>query len=136
MLEQCYNLDMKTILVDAVNTFVVDGKIFQPLHDLLEQYPNGKIILTNANDEQIIQFGLKDLPYDLFTLKHNPDKIDPEYFNQMLDHFKLQPQDVVYFEHNPEALKSAQSVGITAYLYDSEMKDLETLRNFLNDNLS
>jgi HAD superfamily hydrolase (TIGR01509 family) len=127
---------MKMILVDAVNTFVVDGKIYQPLYDLLEQYLNGKIILTNANDEQIILFGLTDLPYDLFTLKHNPDKIDPAYFNQMLDHFKLQPQDVVYFEHNPDAVKSAQSVGITAYLYDPEMKDLETLRNFLNDNLS
>ena len=39
---------MKTILVDAVNVFVVDGKIFEPLHELLEKYPNRKIILTNS----------------------------------------------------------------------------------------
>lgn len=126
---------MKAILVDAVNTFVVDGKIFQPLHDLLDQYQNRKIILTNANDEQVIQFGLTDLPYELFTLKHNPDKVDPKYFNKMLEHFKLQPHKVVYFEHNPEAVKSAQSVGITTHHYDPQKKDLVALRSFLNENL-
>ena len=55
---------MKTILVDAVNTFVVkteDGgyEIFEPLRTLLEQLPNKKIILTGANDEQIKKFGLE-----------------------------------------------------------------------------
>lgn len=127
---------MKTILVDAVNTFVVDGKIFQPLHDLLEQYKNKKIILTNANDEQIIQFGLVDLPYELFTLKHNPDKTDSEYFNKMFEHFKLQSRDVVYFEHNLDAVKSAQSVGIITHQYDPQKRDLVALQNFLNENLS
>lgn len=44
---------MKTFFVDAVDTFVIEGEgIFQPLFDLLEQYPNRKIILTNANDKQ------------------------------------------------------------------------------------
>lgn len=127
---------MKKILVDAVNTFIVDGKIYQPLLNLLEEYSNEKIILTNANDEQITQFGLINLPYELFTLKHNPDKINPEYFNHMLKHFELQPQDVVYFEHNPDAVRSAQSVGITTYHYDPEGKDLVSLQNFLNEKLS
>jgi len=32
---------MKTILVDAVDAFVIEGKgIYVPLHHLLEQYPN------------------------------------------------------------------------------------------------
>lgn len=127
---------MKTILVDAVNTFVVGGKIFEPLHDLLETYPNRKIVLTNANDEQLIQFGLQNLPYELFTLKHSPDKIDPEYFNKMLTHFKLKSHDVVYFEHNPEAVKSAESVGIITFHYDHIKQDLDALQNFLNENLS
>lgn len=127
---------MKTILIDAVNTFVVDGEIFEPLRDLLEKYSNRKIILTNANDEQMIQFGLQNLPYELFTLKHNPDKIDPEYFNKMLTHFKLESHDVVYFEHNPEAVKSAESVGIMTYHYDPQKQNLDALQNFFNENLS
>lgn len=128
---------MKIILVDAVDTFVIEREgIFQPMLALLEQYPNRKIILTNANDEQIVTFGLTDLPYELYTLKHNPDKVDPKYFEQMLKNFNLQPQDVVYFEHNLEAVKSAQSVGITSYHYDAAKKDLEDLKVFLDENIS
>ncbi len=127
---------MKTILVDAVDTFVIEGQgVFQPMFGLLGKYPNRKIILTNANDEQMAPFGLTTLPYELYTLKHNPDKTDPIYFQQMLKYFNLQPEDVVYFEHNPEAVKSAQSVGITSYCYDPDKKDLVALKNFLDENL-
>jgi hypothetical protein len=126
---------MKTILVDAVDTFVIEGDgIYEPLHELLEKYPNKKIILTNANDEQMIEFGLENLPYELFSLKHNPDKIDPKYFEEMLKHYDLKPNDVVYFEHNPKAVESAKSVGIASFYYDSEKRDLESLKIFLDAN--
>lgn len=127
---------MKTILVDAVDTFVIGGKgVFKPMFDLLEQYPNKKIILTNANDEQIVPFSLTNLPYDMFTLKHNPDKVDPDYFKQMLAHYNLKTTDVIYFEHNLEAIKSAQSLGIVSYRYDAEKKDLKALKKFLDDKI-
>ena len=127
---------MKTILVDAVDTFVIEGKgIFQPMFDLLEKCPNKKIILTNANDDQVIEYGLTNLPYELFTLKHNPDKTDPKYFKEMLEHFCLKPEEVIYFEHFSEAVKSAQSVGITSYHYDAEKKDLQALKKFLDKNI-
>ena len=103
---------MKTILVDAVDAFVIeiDGvfKIFEEMHDLLEAYPNRKIILTGANDEQYEIFGLDKMQYEVFTLKHNPEKTDPEYYKKMPEHFGLNKGDVIYFEHNPEAVKSAQ----------------------------
>jgi len=127
---------MKTILVDAVGTFVIEGVgVYKPLFDLLEKYPNKKIILTNANDEQMPIFGLVDLPYEMFTLKHNPDKVDPKYFETMLTHFKLNPDEVVYFEHNVEAVKSAKSMGILSYHYDSETRDLDKLKVFLDESL-
>lgn len=127
---------MKTILVDAVDTFVIEGSgIFRPMLDLLEKYPNRKFILTNADDEQMVEFGLTNLPYELYTLKHNPDKTAPGYFAQMLKNFSLQPEDVVYFEHNLEAVKSAQSMGIKSYYYDPDKKDLEALKIFLDKNL-
>ena len=98
-------------------------------------YPNRKIILTNANDDQMIEFGLTNLPYELFTLKHKPDKVDPKYFKKMLEHFSLKPEDVIYFEHNSDAVKSAQSVGITSYYYDPDKKDLKDLKSFLDKNI-
>jgi HAD superfamily hydrolase (TIGR01509 family) len=127
---------MKTILVDAVDCFVIVGEgIYQPLHDLLEQYPNPKILLTGANDEQMVTFGLQDMPYELFTLKHNPEKADPAYYQTLLTQYNLTPGDVVYFEHAPPAVESARSVGITTYLYDSEKKDIDALKTFLDANL-
>ena len=126
---------MKTILVDAVDCFMVEGEgIYQPLHELLEQYPNRKILLTGANDEQMVKFGLVGMPHEVFTLKHNPEKTDPKYFETMLQRFGLSKDEVVYFEHNPEAVKSAESVGINSYYYDPVKKDLEALKKFLTDN--
>lgn len=128
---------MKTILVDAIDAFVDrEGQVFTAMHELLEQYQQRKIILTGANDEQIKQFGLDKMPYEVFTLKHNPEKTDSQYYVLMLEHFNLHSTDVVYFEHNPEAVKSAEKVGICAYLYDNEMKDLAALKEFLDKHLS
>ena len=123
---------MKTILVDAVDTFVIEGQgVYQPIFELLEQFPNRKIILTNADDRQVMEFGLVNLPYELYSLKHDPDKTDPKYFEKMLADYGLRPDEVVYFEHNQEAVKSAQSLGITSYYYDPEKKDLKALKGFL-----
>ena len=123
---------MKTILVDAVDTFVIENEgISEEMHDLLETFPNRKIIVTNADDAQMIEFGLVNMPYEVFTLKHNPDKTHPVYFERMLEHFSLTSDDVIYFEHNPDAVKSAELVGILSYRYDPEKKDMHALRDFL-----
>lgn len=130
---------MKTILVDAIDAFVIEAentfKIFKEMHDLLETFPNRKIILTGANDEQFKKFGLDKMPYEVFTLKHDPEKTDSRYYEKMLEHFGLSKDDVIYFEHNPEAVKGAQSVGITSYFYDNDKRDLNALRDFLTKNL-
>jgi len=127
---------MKTILVDAINTFIIkEMGIFTEMYEMLEMFPNKKIILTNANDEEADKFGLSTMPYEVFTLKHNPDKIDSTYYETMLKHFGLVPEGVIYFEHNDDAVKSARSVGINTYHYDKDKKDLESLKNFLDDNL-
>jgi HAD superfamily hydrolase (TIGR01509 family) len=130
---------MKTILVDAVYCFIIENygkfEIFQEMYDLLETYPNKKIVLSGADDEQIIKFGLDKIPYELFTLKHNPEKTDPKYFEILLERFGLNKEDVVYFEHSLEAVKSAESVGIKSYFYDNDKKKLESLKSFLDKNL-
>jgi len=130
---------MKTILVDAVHAFIIESegafKIFKEMHNLLETFSNKKIILTGANDEQFKKFDLDKMPYEVFTLKHDPEKTDPKYYEIMLKHFDLSKDDVVYFEHDLKAVKSAQTAGIISYYYDNEKKDLESLKKFLEKNL-
>lgn len=128
---------MKTILVDAVFALVEsDGRVFEEMYALLEEFPNRKIILTNADYEATNQYGLNDAPYEVFTLKHDPEKTDPKYYEMMLERFGLKAEDVIYFEHGTEAVESARSVGINTYFYDSEKKDLIGLKKFIIDNLN
>lgn len=126
---------MKTILVDAVDAFVVETeegfKIYEPMQKMLDEFPNTKIILTGANDEQFKKFGLDKMPYEVFSLKHDPEKTSPEYYKKMLAHFNLKAEDVVYFEHNPEAVKSAESVGIKTHYWENEKRPLRELSIFL-----
>ncbi|MDP3974827.1 MAG: hypothetical protein Q8P88_00875 [Candidatus Jorgensenbacteria bacterium] len=130
---------MKTILVDAVDCFVIEAgdmfEIFKAMHELLEAFPNRKILLTGANDEQFKKYSLDAMPYEVFTLKHNPEKADPKYYEIMLKHFGLNKDDVVYFEHAPGAVEGARKAGITTYFYDDNKADLAALKNFLTENL-
>lgn len=126
---------MKTILVDAGGTLLLKPEgINQELLALLETYPNPKIILSNTTDEELDSFHIREFPYPIFSLAHNPDKTDPQYFIKLLAHYGLEAQDVVYFDHVPEAVKSAESLGIISYYYNSIEKDLIALKVFLDQN--
>lgn len=121
---------MKTILVDAINGLILEnGTLFQEMYELLETYPNRKIVLTGA------KFTLINSPYEVFTLNHDPEKTDPEYFNTLFKHYNLKSEDVIYFEHNMDAVKSAESVGIKSYFYDNKKEDLVALKQFVDANL-
>ena len=127
---------MKTILVDAINGFVLEnGTIFDGMYELLETYPHKKIVLTGANDEQFKKFNLDKVPYEVFTLKHDPEKTDPEYFRILLQKYNLNSSDVIYFEHSPEAVKSAKTCGITTYFYDHTKEDLGELKRFIDTHI-
>lgn len=125
---------MKTILVDAWNTFVTEEGINLDLKKLLDSYPNNKIILTNATEEELVKFGIVNMPYPVFSLAHNPNKTDANYFVKMLQHFNLKIEDVVYFEHNVDAVTSAKSIGISTFHYN-KLEKLDYLTTFLNSNL-
>jgi len=116
---------MKIILTDAVDTFVIEGEgVSEPMHNLLENFPNTKIVVSGANDEQYMEFGLEKVPYEVFTLKHNPEKTDPRYFEILLEKYSL-----------TAAVKSAESVGINSYWYDPKTRDVDSLKQFLTENL-
>ena len=126
---------MKTILVDARNTFITEDGINKDIQNLLDEFSNQKIIVTNANDGQLITFWIVDMPYEVFTLKHNPDKTDPKYFETLLTAYWFKVTDIIYFEHNNDAVNSAQSLWITTYHYNKDEKNIEKLKEFIIKNL-
>jgi FMN phosphatase YigB (HAD superfamily) len=127
---------MKTIFVDAINGLILeDGTVFREMQELFDSYPNRKIVLTGANDEQFKKFNLYKSPYEVFTLKHDPEKTDVRYWQILLDSYNLKPEDTIYFEHNKQAAETAQSVGIPTYFYDHTKEDLVALKKFVDENL-
>ena len=127
---------MKTILVDAINTFVINGQgIDQEIFDLLEAFPNRKIVLTNASKEHLEYEDFSRVPYEIFTLQNNPSKSSPDYYLKMFKYFGLKSQEVIYFEHNPDAIKSSESVGIKTHYFDPEKRDVTSLDRFLRSEL-
>ena len=127
---------MKTIFVDAINGLIrEDGTVFKEMQKLFDSYPNRKIVLTGANDEQFEKFNLHKSPYEVFTLKHDPEKTDARYWQILLKKYNLKPEDTVYFEHNKQATETARSVGIPTYFYDHTKEDLVALKEFIDDNL-
>ena len=125
---------MKPILVDAWNTFVTKDGINNELKRLLDNYPNKKIIVTNANDNELITFGIINMPYPVFSLSHKPNKTNPEYFKQLFLKYRLSRDSVVYFEHNEEAIKSAKSLSIKSF-WQKPNTPLDQLKLFLDSNL-
>ena len=118
---------MKTILVDAVGCFVSEhGEMNAEMRAVLDSFEHRKIILTNANEEERERFGLTNVPYEVFSLDHQPNKTDPKYYQKMLLQFSLMPNDVVYIEHAEDAVKSAESVGITTLHYTQDITAVET----------
>ena len=127
---------MKVILVDAINTLVIPNEgVYESLLKILDNYPNRKIVLTGANNEEFIQHGLDKLPYEVFTLRHDPEKSNPNYYKILLEQFDLAVEDLIYIEHNMEAIRSAESLNIKVFHYDKDLKDINKLNQFLELNI-
>ena len=122
---------MKIILVDAWNTFVKKKEIDIELFKILESFTNKKIILTNADEIERKEFGIINMPYQVFSLSHNPEKTDIKYYKILCDQFKLKVSNLLYIEHNNKAFKTAVLFGIKSYLYTGNNQNV---KKFLEDN--
>lgn len=127
----------KVLAIDAVGCLVnFKGKVNNDIKNLVKKFKNKKIVLTNA-DELEKKIFLKNITYETFSLKHKPNKSNPKYFKKFLLKYKLEPQQLIYIEHDIKAVKSAQSLGIITHHFNGNLKNLENFLNlFLNKNQS
>jgi leucyl-tRNA synthetase len=124
----------KVILVDAVHCLVDEkGNVNKALKTYLDTFENKKIVLTNApvGKHKLLFGGIKD--YETFTLENNPNKKDSLYYKKFLEKSRLNPEQVIYFEHDKENVISAESAGIKTLHYEG---DLNAVKNFLSNSLS
>ena len=122
---------MKTLLIDAINCLLQKNKgINQDLLNELEKLENPKIIVTNASKEKLENMGFKELPYEIFTCNGKPNKLEPEYFKNLLNSKNIKPEDCYYLDHKQENLDSASKEGIKVYLYE---KNEYSIKKFLKD---
>jgi hypothetical protein len=75
------------------------------------------------------------MPYEVFSISHNPNKTDGWFYEKMLDFFWFDKNEVIYFEHNKDAVEKAKETWINTFWYDKDKKDLVELEQFLSDNL-
>ena len=118
----------KVILIDAIGClFDKDKKVNEELYESLEKLPNRKIVLTQLNKEEVKDLALK-ISYEIFTLENKVKKSDEKYYTELLKKYKLNPKDIVCFEHETENVNIAKKVGIHTERYTSLSnfeKDLE-----------
>ena len=74
------------------------------------------------------------MPYEVFSLSHTPNKDNPLYFKSLIKEHDLFINDLIYIEHNKEAVKSAESLGIKTYHYNP-MESTDKLSQFLLNSL-
>ena len=115
----------KILAIDAINCFVnLNGKINVKIKSIIDKFNNKKIILTNADKKEKKLF-LKNINYEIFSLEHKPEKLNPTYFKKFLLKYNLNHKQVIYIEHNLKAVQSARSVGIITHHYNGDLKKLK-----------
>lgn len=127
---------MKTILIDAMYTLIdTNGILDEKIQEILDRYDNPKIILTNMRVETFQKYAMDLLPYPVFTLSREPSKLEPLYFEMLMEEYSIFAHECLYIEHNKEVVACAESVGINTNYFDSEKRDLKLLEEFLENNI-
>ena len=120
---------IKAILVDAINTLIDKEKgINKELAEFLQNTGKKIIVVTNA-DKKEVESKIKGYNFEVFTLNKSPDKSNPKYFKQLLEEYNLKQDDIIYFDHKGDNVKSAKSNSINAILYKNNKQAKEFIEN-------
>ena len=126
-----------TILCDLIGTFAdKKGNIYQDINELLKTFPQQKILLTSATNQQLKEFKLTNMPYPIYTTEHTIEKNSPEYYKKLLKQFNLTPQEVIYIERKPEAIETAKQLGIKTIEFNAEDRDINIVKKLLLEYLN
>jgi HAD superfamily hydrolase (TIGR01509 family) len=84
--------------------------------DAVMLLPINKIMITNVNPA-IIQESLWFYPIQVISYLNNPNKNNPQFYNQLLKDINVAAQDCFMFDSKQENLDAASANGIEWILY-------------------
>lgn len=132
--------NVDTILIDAVFCLIHKGEnglsLNQELFDYLHSLPQRKIVVTNAKDE--ILETIKHLVgnnIEVFSLRFDPEKIDPKFYETMIKELNIDTQSTIYFDHNSANLKAAKLNNIHCFQYKSNQQTILALKTLFDTGL-
>ena len=103
---------VETVLVDVINCLIDKDKgLNKELAEYLNNTSKKIIVVTNADKKETLE-KIKPFNFEVFTLNNNPNKDSTEYFKKLIQHYKLNPDLTIYFDHKKERLDSANKSGI------------------------
>ncbi|MDD5133126.1 MAG: alanine--tRNA ligase-related protein [Candidatus Nanoarchaeia archaeon] len=133
-----YKKDKRLILVDGMYCLYDDKfNLNKELLDTINNFNSHSILVVNKFKEK----GLKlvqnynpelDTNWQAFSLEEKGIKKDnPEYFNTLLKTFDLQPEEVIYFDHDEKNIETAAKLGILSKHYT----DIKSIKKVIEDHL-
>ena len=128
-----YNKRKRTLLIDGMHClydeeFNIDKKLF----DMLQFFNAKKILVVNNYKEKAEEL-LKDKGYEVFSFNRKILKNNKNFFEKLLERYKLDKKDVIYFDHDEKNVEAAEEAGIkNALLYDGKTKKIQ---EFIKNNL-
>ena len=131
---------LTTILLDAVYCVITSDAdatlssfaLNKELADYIVHFGLKVVVVTNASDNKLLKIAELLHPYTEQTEPHkkweicsyanNPPKSDPQYFRNVIAYYQLDPETVLYIDHDQVNLSAAQQAGIhNTLLYSDNM---------------
>jgi len=123
----------KTILVDGMGCIYDEQfKPNQHLLNILNSFNNQKILVVNKFREKGYNTVRTNISQAFSLEEKEINKNNPEYWKTLMSKFNLSPENSLYFEHNPENVKTAKILGIKSIHYTG---NIEEIKEFLEANL-
>ncbi len=123
-----YNKKKRTLLVDGMHClydekFNVNKKLF----DVLQSFDARKILVVNNFKDRAEEL-LKDYNYEVFSFNGKILKNRKDFFEKLLNKYKLDKNEIIYFDHDERNIETAEEVGIkNVFVYDGKIKKIEEL---------
>ncbi len=128
-----YNKKRRFLLVDGMHClYDKDFKLNKKLVEILQKVDAKKILIINGYKEKAEEL-LKNYNYEIFSLDGKIMKNNKKFFEKLMEKYKFEKEDALYFDHDEASLETAEEFGIkNTMLYDGKIKKVE---DFIKDNI-